>query len=176
MTLMYKDKNTDPVQINTDLFQTNMYLNKNNEIIPRFKAIHDGIIPYCTDDYPLLIQCFERLYKGVCKELQDLYPDKIRLQPSEYIIGHHFTHFISIVNRIIPVSDNKNGYYRILNKCKRLEARYNDARYLDIYTFEDFKQDFKRFELATYRLYNALEKHQEKIRNEIAAEEDLENW
>ncbi len=157
---------------------SNHYLKRNDESFKILKQVYDGNFPYTSDFYPLLIQNFERLYKGVCYELQQIYPDKIKYRESDYKIGHHFSAFARTINKIIHISDSKDGYYKILNHITVFEAMYTPSRYEDFYDIdiEGFRTIFRRYETQMDRLYTGLHKELSKVKYEKDDLKNLEIW
>lgn len=135
----------------------NKYLQKNYESFSRLKKIYEGEIAYVSDDYPVLINCLERLYKGIAKELQAIYPDKFNFTDDDYKMGHKFTHFARAINKIIPLSANRDGYFTVLESLGKIENQYTDARFDKDFTINDFYSTFGRYERQFSRLSAGLE-------------------
>ncbi len=124
----------------------------------------------------MLVNNFERMYKGVCQELQELHPEKIKFQKTDYEGGHHFRAFARKINEFIPLSGSKEGYATILEKLRDLELCYTPSRFDRAYTLEEFRSDFRRYELQVYRLYDGLQKLIEKRLEEEKDLDELEQW
>lgn len=155
---------------------SNHYLQRNDESFKILKQVYNGNFPYTSDFYPLLIQNFERLYKGVCYELQKLHPKNIKFKISDYSAGHHFSAFAREVNKYIYLSGSKEGYYTILNQITKLESQYTPSRYEDNYDIEEFRAIFRRYEIQMDRLYTGLHKEISKVKYEKDDLKDLEIW
>lgn len=150
------------------------YLNRNNESLETMRKIYDGEIPYISDFYPMLINNMERLYKGITKELQILYPDEIKLTDIMYQQGHHFNQFASIVNKYIPLSDSPEGYCTVLNGIQEIQNLYNNTRFITSTDIEDFRKVFRRYETQMSRMYLGIQRLQEKEKSE--REDDISLW
>ncbi len=153
----------------------NAMLLKNQESLPVLQKIYDGDVPYTSDFYPMLVNNMERLYKGVTQELQALYPDAIKLSSIQYKEGHHFNQFASIINRYIPLSDDRNGYLTVLDGIREIQNSYNGSRFEDFPDVEEFRKTFRRYETQMNRLYRGLIAQQEKCRSE-QEDEEVELW
>lgn len=157
------------------LESTNHYLLRNQSSFDKLKSIYDCITPYCPDDYPVLINCMERLYKGICQELQELYPEQINKTKDEYEKGHHFKTFIRDINRFIPISNDKDTYYNALDFAEKIQNQYNSSRYDIDYTLSNFNTLFRRYEKQTFRLYTGLNLLKTKTKEEIE-DIDIDKW
>lgn len=164
-TSSYKHKVIPEIEI------TAHYLQRNVQSHQRLLDIYDGKIAYTADDYPVLINCMERMYKEFYQELREEYPEQLTLKDSDLKAGHHFKAIASKINKIIPLSDSYEGYMIVLEGLHEIENRYNGSRFDDDYTLEDFRSTFRRYETQLRRLALGLEKIQEKSRSE---KEDLE--
>ncbi len=167
----------------------NTYLLKNNESFNRLKQIYDQKIPYVSDDYHVLILCFERLYKGVYKELQEMGAPIAYISDNELRYGiknnkgehkhpHFFRVYASNINRIIPLADNTENYCNILSTItEKFQPIYTPSRFEENIPFEEFQKDFRRFETQTYRLYKGLEECKEKYKKPTIEEiDDYDDW
>ena len=108
----------------------NNYLLRVDMIMPRLQAIYDEKIEYQPDDYPVLINTFERLYKGLCLEIKNNYPDKkefSRMDDHDFVRTHRITPFAQKLNSVLPLSKSKEGYYKILDRLDELGDRYTKA-------------------------------------------------
>lgn len=149
----------------------NQYLQRNTLSFQRLLDIYDGKIAYTPDDYPVLINCMERMYKGFYQELRKFYPKQLTLSDFELKRGHHFRSIAMKINKIIPLSDSYDGQKIVLKNLNKIENRYNDARFDKDFTLDEFRYTFRRYETQLKRLSLELEKIQEKYRNE---KEDVE--
>ena len=138
--------------------------------------IHDKVESYIPSDYPTLINTFEQLYKGVTKELQMLYPEKIRISEEAYQCGHKFSHYLPVIDRIIPIAENSEAYNKIKKFLEIQEGLYTPTRFEKHQSFEDFQSTFRRLEAAVYRLSEGLKKEISKSIISEEEEEDLKNW
>ena len=152
------------------------YLHNVMENYHRLMDIHDGKIPYISSDYALLIHTFEQLYKGVLRELQNMYPDKIVCSNSVYTSGHHFSQFAYKINEFIPVSNSNEGFEKVHSYLKDLEYQYNNARYDLRKTPQQFREDFRKLERGIYRFTEGLKIEYDKNYSSEEEEADLEDW
>ena len=173
---LYKRKNIDFSQPFWENRPDRYYLNNVMMNYTRLQEIHDGKINYIPSDYALLINTFEQLYKGVLRELQDLYPDKIKYSDSVYTAGHHFSQYTYQIDKFIPLSDNSEGFNKIKDFLNEIENLYNGARYNIHKSPEEFRTDFRKLERGIYRLSEGLKKEYEKNCITSEEEDDLENW
>lgn len=176
MSKIYKHKDID---FNADFFKDrpeNPYLYNVACNMSKQIKIHDGIESYVPSDYPTLINTFEQLYKGIAKELQLLHPDKIKFTETSYKSGHQFSHFLSVINRFIPVAENTEAYEKVKMFLENQEDLYTPARYENRQSFESFQGAFRRLEAAVYRLSEGLKKEISKSTISEEEEEELEGW
>lgn len=159
-----------------NISENNYYLQSIPNIYNKLYKIYEGEESYIPEDYHLLILGFEKLYKGICKELQDLYPEKIKFSDIVYTNGHRFSQFTATIDEFIPISNNKEGYQKVVDNLHSIELLFSDSRYEVRKSLEEFSIDFRKFENALYRLKNGLEMEYRKVNIEQSEEEDLENW
>ncbi len=172
----YKHKDID---FSADFFKDrpeNPYLFNVASNMSKQIRIHDREESYIPSDYPTLISTFEQLYKGVTKELQLLYPEKIKLAEVSYQSGHKFSHYLSVINPIIPVAENSEAYNKIKMFLETQEDLYTPTRYEKHQSFEDFQSAFHRLEAAVFRLSEGLKKEISKSTITEEEEEDLKYW
>ena len=165
----YKHPQIPPIDTNS------IYLKRNQESFARFLSIYEGQIAYTSDDYPVLINCMERLYKGICQELQNIYPEKIHLTPFDYKTGHHFIGFMQHIDKIIPIAEDYETKNKAYDFATDIQQRYNGARFEDAYSKTDFDTLFRRYERQTYRLYKGLDKIKTQIKEE-ELDTDIDKW
>ena len=145
------------------------YLIRNKSALNGLRDIYDRKIEYIPDYYQLLILSFERLYKGVYKELRNM-GVQIPYIPDEEIekgradetgnrrFPHHFKNYAKHINKIIPLADSKEQYFDILDTInERFQLRYTSSRFTEDVPFEEFQTDFRRLETQTFRLFKGLE-------------------
>ncbi len=173
----YKHKEIPNININDP------YLLKNQKSMERLKKIYDQEIDYTEDDYHILILCFERLYKGIYKELRNIGAVNIIVSDEEVAgIGqshpHHFARYANIVNNVIPLADNQEVYNSIYSTIyEELQPAYTPARFSKDYNFESFQRNYRRLETQTYRLYNGLAKQKELHKNNVQEiEKNIDDW
>ena len=159
----------------------NKYLWHMEDSYKILKMINDKEIPYFCDAYSMLANSMERLYKGILIELKKINPND-EIDISDIDIGHKFSKYVRMVNKYIPISKSKEGYYTIIENCDRIYKGYTEAKYRNIYELNDFQRDFGRFDRQRKRLFSALEqeliKYNSKEVMEISEEEqdDLSLW
>ena len=174
MSKTYKHKNPD---FSAPCFSgDNYYLWNVKSNFARLLEIYEGRVSYVPSDFPTLINTFEQLYKGVTKELQALYPDRIKLTEDAYKNGHHFSHYLYIIDKIIPISENRDGFNTIKQQIVSLENLYNPTRYAQHQTIEDFRDAFRKLERGTYRLIEGLKKEMEKSVISEKESDELDLW
>ena len=156
--------------------EENYYLWNVKSNFQRLFEIYEGKVSYVPSDYPTLINTFEQLYKGITLELQSLYPEKIKLTKDSYNSGHKFSHYAFVIDRIIPISENKDGFNTIKIQLEQIESAYNVTRYSDHKTVEEFRNDFRRLERGIYRLTEGLKLEYEKNRISDKEDSELELW
>lgn len=167
----------------------NKFLNKNISTLQRLKDIYDEKTPYIPDDYQIIILSFERLYKGIYQELQRIGAPIPYVTEEEFNLGkkdsdgvhrhpRHFKAFAREINHIIPLADNKDVYYNILdNITERFQPRYTSSRFTEDIPFEEFQKDFRRLETQTYRLLKGLEHCKEKYKQaDVEEEYEIDDW
>ena len=154
----------------------NYYLLNVRDNYPRLKDVYEGKISYIPSDYPLLVNTFEQLYKGVVKELQKMYPSDIKFAESTYTAGHKFSHFAYTVANYIPISTTKEGFKVIKQSLEKIEGSYNGARYADRMTKECFLEDFRKLNKGLYRLIEGLRTEYQKSMISEEEEKELAEW
>lgn len=144
--------------------------------------VYQKEIPMFSQAYSILANTMELFYKGVYLELKKIHPEMPNMSDYEFH-QHRFTGFIQAINRIIPVSASKEGYYTILDNADRIYKGYTDAKYQAMYEYKDFEADFRRYEVQRKRLYTALEVEKQKYEaREIMnlpnekSDDDLDYW
>lgn len=133
----------------------NKYLYHEEDCFPLLRAIFEGKVPYTSDAYSLLANSMERFYKGILIELSKIYSEDI-IVPINIDASHRFTGIIQEINKKIPISKSKEGYYVILDNCNRIQKGYTNAKYHDYYEKSDYDKDFRRFTVQRERLFSAL--------------------
>lgn len=144
----------------------NAYLVRAAKAMDRLTKIYDHDIEYTPDDYPILINTFERFYKGIFIELRKMYPDNphFKVSDEEICSNHKFSWLVTKINRVLPVSRSKDGYMVILNHANELGQRYSPGRFDVEYDFMTFQQDYMRLQGQMTRLNGLLQqKQQEKV-------------
>ena len=154
----------------------NYYLLSIPRIYSKLYQIFEGNESYIPEDYHLLVLAFEKMYKGVCKELQALHPDKIKFSDIVYTNGHRFSQFAATIDNFIPISGSSDGYQKVVDKLHEIELDFNDTRYTKEKSLEEFRSDYKRFEIALDRFLKVLENEYGKMIESEEEEEDLKNW
>lgn len=148
-------------------WEDNYFLDNVKDAFPILVSIYDGKIPYvrCVA-YPTLINMYEQLCKGVCKELSALHKDELKLPEDMYEKGHRFRVFADTIDDYIPIAASKDGYSTVIYNIRRMEQMYNTTRYSGDATFEEFQSDFRRFENQLFRMMNGLAIEYEKAYEE----------
>ncbi len=163
----YKHKEIPKINI------TDIYLLKNQNSMARLKKIYDQEIEYTEDDYHILILCFERLYKGIYKELRNIGAVNIIVSDEEVAgVGqshpHHFARYANIINSVIPLADTPEVYNNIYSTIyEELQPSYTPARFSVNFDFETFQRNYRRLETQTYRLYKGLAEQLKLHKNNI---------
>lgn len=178
-------------KINFEIAQ-DPYLKRNQASFQRLKDIYDQKVDYVPDDYQIVILCFERLYKGTYRELYSMGAKIPYISEEELLYGpkdedgkHHHPHsfkkFAKTINSVIPLADDKEKYYDILNTIvERLQPAYTPCRFTKDIPFEEFQKDFRRLETHTYRLYKGMEQVREQLKDATNTLEEpgieLDDW
>lgn len=176
MSKVYKHKDID---FSADFFKDrpeNPYLYNVACNMNRLIKIHDSAEDYIPSDYPTLINTFEQLYKGIAKEMQILYPDKIKFSDVSYRSGHQFSHFLPVIDRVIPIAENSEAYNKVKMFLEEQEDLYTPTRYERHQSFDDFQGAFRRLEAAVYRLTEGIKKEISKSTISEEEEKELEGW
>lgn len=150
----YKHKNIPLNKFNG----RNSYLRNTEMMYQRLTDIFEEKIPYnpiC--DYQIMISAYENLYKGMARELSNHPGCNLNIEEGAYTKGHRFREFASGVNKIIPLADDYMQWQSVFNNCKSLESRYTPARFESLYSFDEFKTAYRRFETQMNRCYKGLE-------------------
>ena len=138
--------------------------------------VNTGEIPMFSQAYSVLANTMEQFYKGVYMELKKINPDIENVEECE-MKRHQFSKFIRKINRVMPVSSSKEGYFKILENAERIHSGYTDSKYNAYYDLNDFQRDFKRYEVQRERLYKALNVERQKYEDQevMTAEEHIED-
>ena len=92
------------------------------------KSVYDKQVPMFSQAYSILANTMEQFYKGVYVELLKIHPDMPVAEEFE-LNGHHFDNFIRKINKYIPVSNSREGYFKILDNSERIQKGYTDSKY-----------------------------------------------
>lgn len=150
----YKHKNIPLNKFNG----RNSYLRNAESMYKRLTDIFEEKIPYdSVCDYPVMISAYENLYKGMAKELSNHSEYNIDIEEAFYTKGHRFREFAYHINRVIPLADDYMQWRSVYDNCKNLESRYTPARFENLYSFDEFKTAYRRFETQMNRCYKGLE-------------------
>ena len=154
----------------------NIYLARVEKAYTRIKDIYDKKIEYTPDDYPMLVNTMERLYKGYCFELKKMFPDDrvfSNMSEHDFNATHRITPFAQKVNAKLPLSASKEGYHVIIERLTEISNRYTPSRFEKEFSFEDFASDARRFFYQKERLQNELTS----LQNELQFDkEEAEYW
>ncbi len=126
------------------------------------KCFYEKKIPFCSSAYSMLANTMEQFYKGIYVELHKIKPNMPTLTDYE-MNDHCFNRFVQLINKEIPVSSSKEGYFKILDNASRIYKGYTDSKYRNYYEYEDFARDFRRYEVQRERLYSALNNERRKF-------------
>lgn len=167
----------------------NSYIYHMEDTYKILEKINKEEIPFFSDAYSLLANTMERFYKGLAIELQKLHPD-VNMHLENITESHYFKIDAAKVNKFLPLSNSKMGYFKIIEACERIYEGYTNSKYTDMYELSDFKVDFLRLSFQRERLFRALDMEITKSRlksdknfdfneqenNINNQEEDLEFW
>ena len=109
-------------------------------------------------------------------QLQSLYPEKIKFDEAAYKNGHHFSHYLYVINEIIPLSESKEGVKVIKAYVSELETLYNPTRYEQHQSIEEFRDAFRKLERGAYCLIEGIKKEMEKTLISEKESEELSVW
>lgn len=167
----------------------NSYIYHMEDTYKILEKINKEEIPFFSDAYSLLANTMERFYKGLAIELQKLHPD-VNMHLENIAESHYFKIDAAKVNKFLPLSNSKMGYFKIIESCERIYDGYTNSKYTDMYELSDFKVDFLRLSFQRERLFRALDMEitkcklksdknfnfNEQENNINNQEEDLEFW
>ena len=150
----YKHKNIPLNKFNG----RNSYLRNTERMYKRLTDIFEEKIPYDSIcDYQIMISAYENLYKGIVKELSNHPGCNINIEEKDYTKGHRFHKFAYNINKIIPLADDYMQWRSVYNNCRCLGNRYTPSRFEKLYSFDEFKTAYMRFETQLNRCYKGLE-------------------
>lgn len=127
------------------------------------KKVYHKDIPFISDYYSMMVNTFERMYKGILEEYANNNP-KYRLNES-VMYTHHLDLLAKTVDKVIPVMSNRNQYRTLLNSLSDISIGYTKSRYSDFYEYEDFASVYRLFEKQRKYLYSNMEKDKPKNNN-----------
>ncbi len=175
MSNTYNHKNIDFSFI-SQCSEDNYYINSIPRIYKKLFNLYEGTEEYIPEDYHFLVLAFEKLYKGTCKELQYMHPDKIKVSQTAYTNGHRFSQFAAIIDDYIQISPTREGYNRVIDSLHSIELLFNDTRYNIEKNINEFRNDFRKFESALCRFSKGLENEQNKLYVKSEIEDELKDW
>lgn len=126
-------------------------------------AVYNKDIPMFSAAYSHLAYAFEQLYKGVCAELQKLYPDNEVIPVpkldarGKVMFPHDAAPYAKAINRYIPLGGNREAYFAAIDNLERIQSGYTGSKYNAVYNYDDFKKDYERYDRMRTRLLNGLE-------------------
>ena len=93
------------------------------------KKVYHKDIPFISDYYSMMVNTFERMYKGILEEYANNNP-KYHLNES-VMYTHHLDLLAKTVDKVIPVMSNRNQYRTLLNSLSDISVGYTKSRFVE---------------------------------------------
>lgn len=144
----------------------NFYEHALNSML-RFQAIYEGTVPYISDDFAMLINTLERLYKGFLQYQLDTNPN-FSLQKGFLTNDHDLLKLTKKIEQFLPLFECKTNEERADKNMffKELRRKYTQARYTEMVPEADFKELYLFVEKQMKRMESYFEKERQLLEHE----------
>lgn len=134
----------------------NLYTYHAEDSYKQLKLIYNKKIAFCSDNYAMLANTFERMYKGIIEEYINICPEYV---PTAGMMDTHQLHLLAqeVHVNIFPIINNKETYPFLLDKLEAISKGYTHSRYAELYEYSDFVKAFDLFEKQRKFLYERLD-------------------